>query len=126
MIAMHLGSELKRDTMNMLRYAMPLKDIVRRNPHSILQKFANGELPQGSSYRSDAYWTYLSFASHNYLIDEEGPQSEKVLQRLLSKHLKKTKRLNLQHLLQFLFQKPTSNISPIYILMRIDRLEENV
>lgn len=93
MIAMHLGSELKGDTMNVLRYARPLNDIVRRNPHSILQKFANGELSQASSYRSDAYWTYLSFTSHNYLIDEEGYQSEKVLRSLLSKHLKKDKKI---------------------------------
>ena len=73
--------------MNVLRYARPLKDIVSRNPHSILQKFANGELSQASSYRSDAYWTYLPLAPHNYLIDEEGRESEKILRGHLENRL---------------------------------------
>lgn len=93
MTAMHLGSQLEGGHMNVLRYAMPLKDIVRSNPHSILQKFARGELSQANSYTSRVYKTYLSPVPHNYLMDEEGYQSEKVLRKHLGGHLKQDKKI---------------------------------
>jgi len=93
MTAMHLGTQLEGDTMNLLRYAMPLQEIVRYKPNSILQKFAEGTFSQERSYTSDARQTYLYPAPHNYLIDEEGYQSEKVLRKLLKNHLKIDKKI---------------------------------
>jgi hypothetical protein len=91
MIAMHLGAQLEEETMNLLRYALPLEVIVRENPHSLLRKFVQGELSQAQSYTADICLTYLAPTNHNYLIDEEGRESEKVLRGLLTKELKKDK-----------------------------------
>lgn len=93
MIAMHLGSQLEGDTMNLLRYAVPLRNIVRKNPRSILSLFTAGELSQANSYTHKAAAVFLVPAPHNYLIDEEGYQSEKILRNLLKKHLAKDQKI---------------------------------
>ena len=87
MRAMHLGSESKGDTMNVCRYAVPINEIVRRNPNSILAKFVRKERSQTCSYKSDVCFTRLFVAYHNYLIDEEGRQSERILRGYLTSKL---------------------------------------
>lgn len=89
MIAMHLGTELKEETTNLLRYALPLEAIVRHNPFSLLKKFAYGELSQDCSYKALFKVTFLDPAAHNYLMDEEGRESEKILRGLLKNELQK-------------------------------------
>lgn len=89
MSAMHLGTELQLqgNTMNLLRYALPLERIVRQNPNSLLGKFALGALPQAFCYTSSASKTDLAPAVHSYLIDEEGRESEKILRDYLADKL---------------------------------------
>jgi hypothetical protein len=93
MIAMHLGAQLQEDTMNLIRYALPLEVIVMRNPNSLLGKLANGKLPQACSYTTESYSTFLAPTNHNYLIDEEGREAEKVLRALLKDELKTDKKI---------------------------------
>lgn len=107
MIALHLGAQLEEETMNLLRYALPLEMLVRRNPHSLLGKFASGELSQAQSYTSSVSSLYLAPADHNYLIDEEGRESEKILRGLLTKELKKDKKIKRNKNGTISFSKPT-------------------
>lgn len=93
MVALHLGAELEQGTMNLLRFALPLETIVRRNPHSLLNKFASGQLSQACSYTAENGLTYLAPARHHFLIDEEGRESEKILRGLLEDPLKKDKKI---------------------------------
>lgn len=93
MIAMHLGAELEGEMMNLPRYALPLEAIVRLSPHSLLGKLARGELPQAHAYTTHVSQTYLAPTNHNYLIDEEGRESEKILRNLLTNQLKKDKKI---------------------------------
>ncbi|MCB1074550.1 MAG: trypsin-like peptidase domain-containing protein [Simkania sp.] len=93
MNAMHLGSQLEGDSMNLIRYAVPLKDIVNLRSHSFLALLATGELSQANSYTAEAAPVFLPSAPHNYLMDEEGYQSEKILRNLLRKHLLKDKKI---------------------------------
>jgi len=85
MSAMHLGAQLREETMNLRRYALPFNTIIERNPHSLLGKFARGELSQAASYTIDTRLTYLAPTNHAYLMDEEGRESEKILRKLLPK-----------------------------------------
>jgi len=93
MVALHLGAELEGGTMNLLRYALPLERIARQNPHSLLQKFAQGELSQANSYTTNSCRVFLAPTNHRFLIDEEGRESEKILRGLLEKELKKDKNI---------------------------------
>ncbi|MCB0387065.1 MAG: hypothetical protein KDD43_16845, partial [Bdellovibrionales bacterium] len=96
--ALHLGSQYDGKTLNLLRYALPLRKIVTHHPTSILHKFATRELSQSRSYTSQDALTYLPFTDHQFLMDEEGYQSEKVLRRLLGsrvqtdRNIRKTQR----------------------------------
>ncbi len=89
MIAIHLGAELQGETMNLFRYALPLEAIVRRNPHSLVGKLAGGELSQAFVYDnpfSNSF--FLNPVIRDFLIDEEGRESEKSLRKLLGSDLK--------------------------------------
>lgn len=92
MVAMHLGSELSNESMHLKRYALPFSNI---NPESILGKLISGDFPQNLSYRIDSSCKYLKEHPHNYFIDEEGRESEKILRGLLKdvtdKKIKRTK-----------------------------------
>ena len=99
MIAMHLGSEGGTRSWNLMRYAMPLGDIVTQKPQSVLAQLVEDGLSQNVSYsRHDQQRVdYLRPAPHNYLIDEEGYRSEQVLRKHLGSafdtdsNIKKTK-----------------------------------
>ena len=95
MIALHLGAQRNLTNMNLLRYAMPLREIVKNRPDSILRKFPSGTLLQDQSYASATYTYCLAPTNHNYLIDEEGYQSELILRALLKNELPKDKKIKL-------------------------------
>lgn len=93
--ALHLGSQLDGDRVNVSRYAITLKRIVERNPHSILLQLTNGRLSQSVSYKWDQHQHFLELGTQPFLMDEEGYQSKKILTNLLKNihdpHIQKNK-----------------------------------
>lgn len=107
MVAIHLGAELQGDTMHLVRSARPLEAIVRQNPHSLLSRFVNRSYSQAASYTANAALLYLPPTDHNYLLDEEGRASEKVLRELLPDNWKKDANIKKKKNGRIWFEKPT-------------------
>lgn len=96
LIGIHLGSEFSRTQMNLMRYAVTLQEVVETHPHSLLASLARGDRSQDDSYtNARSRQVYLQPAPHNYLVDEEGYESEKILRRLLKNVLKRDKKIKL-------------------------------
>lgn len=94
MVAMHLGSEMvSYESMHLQRYALPLSVIAAHLPNSILGKLISGKLSQGVAYGTSSLCRYLPPCLHNYLIDKEGYESEKILSALFAKELKTDKKI---------------------------------
>lgn len=77
-VAMHLGSQFEGDRCAVSRYALEFQTIVQNAPDSFLARLIRGEtkisyLPQNA----------LTFADSNFLMEEEGYASEKILRDLL-------------------------------------------
>jgi hypothetical protein len=77
--AMHLGAQLDGDQVNLSRYAITLRKIVKDNPNSLLAKFVNGKLSQAEPYGSSNPKYALKPSFHNFFIDEEGNESQRIL-----------------------------------------------
>ncbi len=93
MVAMHLGTVIEHEKMHLKRCALPLYEIAHKNPSSLICRFAREKFSQQKMYVAPQPKFYLESYSHDFLMDLEGYQSEKILHELLENTLKSDKKI---------------------------------
>lgn len=84
--AIHLGAELEADGVNLSRCAIKIQDIVARNRSSLLSYYSSG---------TKTFKRYLEPYFRDFLIDEEGAQSQRIFTELLGNAVKTDKKITL-------------------------------
>lgn len=79
LIGVHLGSDIYCLQMNLPRYAISLREIVRQVPHGIIAKIVQRVLNQSIPYKSTTAISYLQPAKPELIIFEEGSISQQKL-----------------------------------------------
>lgn len=85
-IAMHLGSEWYPRFGNLQRSAIPISEIVKRVPHGIIAKIADGSIPRDTLYHAAIPRFYLAPIESDFQLDEEGKFNQETLTAAMLKH----------------------------------------
>lgn len=82
--AIHLGSELAGDGVNLSRYAITLQAIIDRHPNSLLSGFSSSSLK-----------TFLEPYPRQFLLEEEGAKSQRIFTDSLGNEVSRNRRISL-------------------------------
>ena len=82
-VAMHLGSERNHNTMNLQRLALPIEEIIARNPNSIISCLANAKgLPQNTEVYEIPYIPRFFIDLEKYEDSKKEKQGDCFIYRL--------------------------------------------